>query len=143
MSDSATPQTREQLLAAFAESDPPGAITSETMRNLVASVTIVPEGTSWAFPCTGTNQSTSNPLTGQLTVVASGPASGGVQLPAAADSLGAIWEVWNATVNTIFVYVLPTDTLGTTAVAFAVRVSLGTGNHMKFAALAPGFWYVA
>jgi predicted metal-binding membrane protein len=136
------PQTLAQLYAGAQDSAPGGSITPEYIRNLLASVTIVPGGVGWALVATGNSLPTALPLLQQFNRVATTPAGTGVSLPLSNGVVGLEMTIVNGGANALLVYALAGDVIITDENNSFAEISLAVKTTVKLCAMAPGFWVV-
>lgn len=132
------PQTQAQLYAAFQDSDPPGTITPQTMRNFVASVPIIsnPPGFDLVATIGGL------PVAYQYNYYSVVPNGGNVTLQLAASLLGVEIVVWNQGANALAVDAFPGDAIGN-AGAFGNSLAVAPNGRLRLVAMSPGFWIVS
>lgn len=138
-----TVQTQAELLAAFADSDPAGAITPQVMRNFVGSVPIIASGVGFGLVATGNALPTALPLTQLWNYFKTVAAGTGCLLLSSGEFVGVEMILWNAGLNNLTVYPQPGDFIGVVGNAFASTYLLGASAKVRLGSLAPGYWIVS
>jgi hypothetical protein len=135
------PQTLTQLYAVVQDSAPADSITPNFLRNLLASVTVVPGGIGWGLVATGSGIGSALPLAQPLNYFSTVPLSTGAVLPAAATQLGVEYIIWNGGINNLHLYAAAGDTIiAVPGVTNDSSIVVGNGQVARLTALAPGYW---